>query len=152
MAADIRESQATYAVNTVTLKIPEALYLRLHQAAAALRLPFDEVVKHALEVGSPPAWDDAPAEFQPDLAALDRLNDDALWNIVRGVAVEVDWMRYQELLDRNAEGTLAPAEKCELDQLRTAVDRHVLRRAHAAALLRWRGHQIIPPSKSPNPQ
>lgn len=151
MAANVRESQATYAVNTVTLEIPEALYLRLRQAAAALHLSFDEVVRRALEVGSPPAWDDAPAEFQADLAALDRLSDDALWNIVRDAMLELDWTRYQELLDRNTEGSLTPAEKCELEQLRTVADRHMLRRAHAAALLRWRGHQIALP-KSPGPQ
>ena len=29
----------------------------------------------AVQVGSPPSWEEAPAEFQSDLAALDRLDD-----------------------------------------------------------------------------
>jgi hypothetical protein len=146
MTTKISESQTAYGTNTVTLNIPEALYHRLQQAAAALQLPFDEIVLHALHVGSPPAWDDVPAEFQTDLAALDRLDNDALWNVVRGSAPELDWEHYQELLDRSAEGRLTDTERRELGNLRATTDRHVLRKAHAAALLRWRGYQVPPPS------
>jgi hypothetical protein len=146
MTTKISESQTAYGAKPVTLNIPEALYHRLQQAAAALQLSFDEIVLHALQVGSPPAWDDVPAEFQTDLAALDRLDNDALWNVVRGPAPELDWERYQELLDDSAEGRLTDTERRELGKLRAMADRHVLRKAHAAALLRWRGYQVPPPS------
>ena len=43
---------------------------------------------------SPPRWDDAPAEFQADLAALDRLDDEALWRIARSRMTEADMERY----------------------------------------------------------
>lgn len=36
---------------------------------------------YALKVGSPPDWDNVPDEFQVDLAALDRMEDEALWKI-----------------------------------------------------------------------
>ena len=145
MTAKTSESQATYATNTVTLDIPEALYHRLRQAASVLQLSFNEVVLRALQVGSPPAWDDAPAEFQTNLAALDRLDDDELWKIVRRLGSELNVERYQELLDRNADGRLTDAERRELENLHTMADRHMLRKAHAAALLRWRGYQVPPP-------
>jgi hypothetical protein len=146
MTAKTSESQATYFANTtVTLDIPEALYRRLQQAASVLQLSFNEVVLHALQAGSPPTWDDAPAEFQTYLAALDRLDNDALWRIVRSSRSELDLERYQELLDLNADGELTDAERRELEHLRTLADRHVLRKAHAAALLRWRGYQVPPP-------
>ena len=48
-------------VNTVTLNLPEMMYRRLLQTAQATQRSLDEVVLHALEVGSPPAWNDAPA-------------------------------------------------------------------------------------------
>ena len=51
-------------------------------------------------------------------------------------------VRYQELLDKNADGTLTEVERNELTQLRTEADRSMLRKAYAAALLRWRGHKI----------
>ena len=149
MMAKTSESQTAYfASTTVTLDIPEALYHRLQQAASVLQMSFSEIVLHALRAGSPPAWDDVPAEFQTHLAALDRLDNDALWRIVRSSKPEVNLERYQELLDRNADRGLTDSERRELEHLRTLADRHVLRKAHAAALLKWRGEQV-PPSQLP---
>jgi hypothetical protein len=82
------------------------------------------------------------SEFQTDLAALDRLDDPALWRIARSQADPAEMDRYQILLDKNANETLSPKEREELTQLRTQLDRQMLRKAHAAALLQWRGHQI----------
>jgi hypothetical protein len=131
-------------VQTVTLRLPENLYLRLQQAAAATRRSLDDVLLHAVQVGSPPRWDDAPAEFQADLAALDRLDDEALWRLARSRKTEADMGRYQELLDKNANGLLTTAEREELTGLRVEYDRMMLCKAHAAALLRWRGHRVPP--------
>lgn len=129
---------------TITLRLPESLYIRLQQAADATHRSLDDVLLHAVQVGSPPRWDDAPAEFQADLAALDRLEDQALWRIVRSRKTETEMERYQELLDKNASGTLGAEERDELVKLRIEYDRLMLRKAHAAALLRWRGYQVPP--------
>ena len=126
---------------TVTLRLPESLYTRLQQAAQATRLSLDDMLLYAMQVGSPPQWDDAPAEFQADLAALDRLDDQALWRIARSRKTKADMERYQELLDRNANGVLPANERDELTRLRVEFDRFMLRKVHAAALLRWRGYQ-----------
>ncbi|MGH2543969.1 MAG: hypothetical protein ACRDIB_14300 [Ardenticatenaceae bacterium] len=125
----------------VKLPLPENLYLRFQQVAQATEQSLTDVLLHAVKVGSPPDWADAPAEFQRDLAALDRLPDDALWQIARSRRT-ADIARHQELLDKNAEGTLTAAELTELTRLRTAADRFMLRKAHAAALLRGRGHPL----------
>ena len=69
--------------HAVTLHLPEHVYLRLQHMAQATQQSFDDVVLRALRVGAPPSWEDAPAEFQADLAALDRLDDAALWLIAR---------------------------------------------------------------------
>jgi hypothetical protein len=132
------------ATQTVTLQLPESLYTRLQQAAQATRRSLDDVLLHAVQVGSPPDWDDAPAEFQADLAALDRLDDGSLWRIARSHTTEVEMERYQELLDKNANGSLSPEERDELSTLRVEFDRSMLCKAHAAALLRWRGYQMSP--------
>lgn len=128
----------------VTLNLPERLYRRLQQTAQAMRQPLDEVLVRAVEVGSPPLWDDVPAAFQADLAALDRLDDESLWQIARSRQTEDDMARYGELLGKNAEDALTPAERTELAQLREETDRFMLRKAQAAALLHWRGHSIPP--------
>ena len=127
---------------TVTLQLPEALYRRLAETARVTRRPFEEIALHALEAGSPPGWEDVPAEFQADLAALDRLDDQALWRIARGQRPTSDMARHEELLEKNQAGALAEAEQLELGRLRIEADRFMLRKAHAAALLRWRGHSV----------
>ena len=130
---------------TVTLKIPEMLYRRLQSTAQSTQRSLDDVILHALQVGSPPVWDDVPAEFQADLAAMDRLDDATLWQIARSRKTEAEMKRYDELLAQNQDGQLTPAEKQELQQLRQEADRFMLRKAHAAALLRWRGHTVPAP-------
>jgi hypothetical protein len=128
----------------VTLQLPEHIYLRLQRIALATQQPFDAVVLRAIQVGAPPSWEDAPAEFQADLAALDRLDDDTLWHIARRRQIAAEMVRYQELLEKNANETLSDPERTELTQLRTAADRFMLQKVQAAALLRWRGHHIPP--------
>jgi len=120
------------------------LYIRLQQTARATRRPLDDILLHTVQVGSPSRWDDAPAEFQADLAALDRLDDEALWRIARSRKTSADMERYQELLDKNANGVLSADERDELVRLRVESDRFMLRKVHAAALLRWRGYQVSP--------
>ncbi|MBE9178466.1 hypothetical protein IQ268_07670 [Oculatella sp. LEGE 06141] len=82
----------------------------------------EEVILHALKVGSPPNWENAPDEFQSDLAALDRLEDEALWKVATGHKTEEDIAQHFELLERNKEHTLTPSEQVELVELRSQAD------------------------------
>ncbi len=66
---------------TVTLDLPESIYLRMEQDAQATKQSINDIFLRVLQVGSPPDWKDAPTEFQADLAALDRLDDGSLWRI-----------------------------------------------------------------------
>jgi hypothetical protein len=129
----------------ITLQLPERLYQRLVNTAQATQRPLEEVIIHALKVGSPPDWDDVPEEFQANLAALDRLDDAALWAIARSHRSSAEMTRYDELLDRNQEGALSDSEKLELTELRQAADAFMLRKAHTVVLLRWRGHLVPHP-------
>jgi hypothetical protein len=86
-----------------------------------------------------------PPEYQSDLALMDRLSDDALWQLVRLQKSAAEVVRYDELLLRNQAGTLTDTERVELNDLRTEAEGLMLRKAHAAALLRWRGHTVPRP-------
>ena len=130
---------------TITLQIPEILYQRLLNTAHATQQPLQEVILHALQVGSPPEWDDVPEEFQADLAALDKLDDNTLWQIVRSCKTEKDMQRYNILLEANSSGTLTDTERLELVKLRHDADLFMLKKAQAAVLLRWRGHHLPTP-------
>lgn len=130
---------------TITLALPEVLYQRLKGTALATKQPLEEVMLRALSLGSPPAWDDVPPEFQVDLACLDKMDDQALWQIAKSRRTEAEFVRYDDLLDRNAGGGITPAERVELERMRHEHDLFMLRKAHAAALLRWRGHPVASP-------
>jgi hypothetical protein len=107
---------------TVTLQIPDLIYQRLVNTANATGRSLEEVMLHALKVGSPPDWDNVPDEFKTDLAALDRLEDEALWKIASARKTTGEMARYDELLDRNQNGTLSQAEQLELIELRSESD------------------------------
>lgn len=131
-------------VRDVMLPLPEDLYVRLEQTARATRQPLTELLLRSLRAGSPPDWSQAPAEFQADLATLDRLGDDALWRIARSQRNDADAALLQELLEKNAADGLTAAERLELNAQVAEADRFMLRKAHAAALLQWRGHAVPP--------
>jgi hypothetical protein len=90
---------------SITLQIPDPLYQRLASTAQANHRPMEEVVLHSLKVGSPPAWDNVPEEFQSDLAALDRLEDEALWKIAQARKANSEMTRYEALLQKNQDHT-----------------------------------------------
>jgi hypothetical protein len=130
---------------TVTLKIPEIIYQRLVNTAHATQRPLEEVILHALQVGSPPAWDDVPEEFQAEIAALDKLDDNTLWQIFHSHKTAADMEEYNTLLEKKSSDTLTESEKLNLISLRHEADLFMLRKAQAAVLLRWRGYSL------PNP-
>ena len=50
----------------------------------------------------------------------------------------------QELLEKNADDALSADDRIELEAQIFEADRFMLRKAHAAALLQWRGHAVPP--------
>ncbi len=86
---------------TVTLQVPGTIYQRLVNTALGTRRSLEEVMLHALKVSSPPDWDNVADEFKADLAALDRMEDEALWKIATARKTAADMARYDELLERS---------------------------------------------------
>lgn len=127
--------------STVTLQIPDSIYHRLEVQAIARSQPLEEVLVHALNVGSPPDWNDVPAEFKADLAHLDTMSDEALLTLMQG-GIIADFDRYDELLELRSDRLLLPAETEELERLRKESDVFMLQKAQAAVLLKWRGYTV----------
>jgi hypothetical protein len=130
---------------TVTLEIPEIIYQRLVNTAHATQRPLEEVILRALQVGSPPAWDDVPEEFQAEIAALDKLDDNTLWQIFHSHKTAADMEEYNTLLEKNSSGALMESERLNLISLRHEADLFMLRKTQAAVLLRWRGYSLPHP-------
>ncbi|MEA5511952.1 hypothetical protein VB715_19450 [Crocosphaera sp. UHCC 0190] len=127
---------------SVTLQIPDPLYQRLVNTAQAVGRSLEDIMVHALTVGSPPDWTDAPEEFQTDLARLDRLDNDTLWQIAQSHQSSANMERYNQLLEKNQEEELTQNEYFELEKLRYEADLFMLKKAQATVLLRWRGERF----------
>jgi hypothetical protein len=125
-----------------TIQVSDELYRRLQRTAEATHQPIEHVVEQALSAGLPPSAEDVPPAFRADVHGLEELGDDDLWAIWRTTASAQEAARHHSLLDRQAANTLTSDERKELGRLRHEADRRLIRRAHAAALLRWRGHAV----------
>ena len=129
-------------LSTVTLQIPDGIYRRLEVQAKARSQSLEEILVHALNVGSPPDVNDVPTELKADLADLDSMSDDALLILMQAKKPIADFDRYDELLDLKADRLLLSAETEELERLRKESDIFMLRKAQAAVILKWRGYSV----------
>lgn len=105
----------------VTIRLPDSLYQRLNAVAQASGWTLEEVVLQSIRSGMPPSLIKVPDKYHAQLLALNKLDDQALWEAGQG-----EWQG----LDASA------AEKADLE---------LLRRAYAYALLKWRGHPLPDP-------
>lgn len=129
----------------ITLQLPEDIWHRLERMAEATHQPLEEVLVQSIQGNLPPSVDDLPADLQGEMAALQDVNDDALWAIAKETLPKDQWRRHQVLLGKNSSRGLTEAQRVELSQLRHMTDRLVLRRSYALALLKWRGHTLPAP-------
>ena len=129
-------------VQGINLELPPALYQRLVEIAEASRQSLTDIVIQSIQTGLPPGLEHVPDRFRDDLKALNQLSDDLLLDVVNRDLAEEKAALYEQLLAKNQQGTLAENERQTLDTLREEADLLMLRRAYAAALLKWRGHRV----------
>ncbi len=131
------------AVHTLTLTLPEQIYQRLKAQAQAAARPVDEVAVEAITRSLPPSIEpDLPLPLQEELKAIERLSDEALWQVARSEMNPDKVALYDVLLERLQLGTLTPEGRELLTHLRQEADALMLRKAQAYALLQSRGHQL----------
>lgn len=136
---------------TVTLQVPPSVYRLAEQTAKATDRNVEDVLTSVLTAATPVVGD-LPPEISTEVERLAELDDNALWRVARSSFPRDKRQRYDALLDKNGAGTIAPAERDELRQLRLESERLMVRKAHAYALLKWRGHVMPPLSELPRPR
>ncbi|MCI0399259.1 MAG: hypothetical protein L0332_10470 [Chloroflexi bacterium] len=109
----------------VTVRMPQSIYDRLKSIADASGWSFNEVAVQTIKSGMPPSVAKVPPSFHAELLALNKLDDQELWEVGRSHVADEDEASYE-------------AEKAGLA---------TLRRAYALALLKWRGHPVPDPSE-----
>lgn len=128
---------------TITLDLPAQLYEQLTTQAQAAARTLSDVVVETLVRNSPPSIEtDLSLGLQRELKALEDLSDEALWTIAQS-AMNLDKVAlYDVLLERQQDGDLTLEGQALLDRLRNEADELMVRKAHAYALLKSRGHML----------
>ncbi len=128
---------------TITLDLPDQLYEQLTTQAQAAARTLSDVVVETLVRNSPPSVEEnLSLGLQRELKALEDLSDEALWTIAQS-AMNLDKVAlYDVLLERQQDGDLTLEGQALLDRLHNEADELMLRKAHAYALLKSRGHVL----------
>ena len=130
--------------STITIQLPHPLYQRLQRLAELTHRPLDSLIFQSLDAHLPPLLEDMPEPIREDLKTLENLDDEALLEVAQGVWSQEQHERYSELVERDREGALTSSEQDRLEELYQNANRHMLRKAYANALLKWRGREVPP--------
>ncbi|HRJ43485.1 MAG: hypothetical protein KJZ86_04035 [Caldilineaceae bacterium] len=131
---------------TIAVEIPQTLYHRLLHLAEITQRPISTLVVQAIDQNVPPLLEKMPSAMQKELADLELLPDDRLWAVARSRVSADQQSRYAELMDKNRTDGLSGSENAEFESLYHSFDVHMLRKAFAAGLLRWRGYALPSPA------
>jgi len=137
------------ATQKLTVELPEPVYRLLARIAQLTEQSPEQLAAQSIVGNLPPSIEEAPAEMQEELRALQRLPDEELLEIAHSQVSPAQQQRHLALLEKNREGSITPEERRELADLRTEADRLMVRKAYAWAILRWRGHRVPPLEELP---
>jgi len=126
---------------SVTLQVSPSVYRLAQKTSQAVSRSVEQILADVISAASPVTEDLSP-ELQTELDALAQLSDEELWEMARRTFSAAQRRHYDRLLEKNSAGTLNPAEREKLHALRLASERLMLQKAHAYALLKWRGHPL----------
>lgn len=136
---------------SVNLQVPPSVYRLAKKIAEATSRPVEQVLVDVLSAASP-ASEDLPPELQAELDMLAQQSDAELWSVARRTVAAGRRRTYDRLLEKNGAGTLTMGEREQLKEVREESERLMLQKAHAYALLRWRGHVLPALTKLPLPR
>lgn len=126
---------------TVTLELPQTIYLPARRMAEVTNRSLEDLLVCALKASLPPL-DGLPSELVEDLVRLESLDDESLRQVMVSKVPTAQQDELDRLLRKNQAGTLTEQEPQKLDRLQREADRVMLRKARAAVLLRFRGHRL----------
>jgi predicted transcriptional regulator len=130
------------ATQRVTVELSDPVFQQLVRIAEATSQPLEVLAAQSITSNLPPCPDNAPPEMQAELLQMQTLSIDELLEIAQAQIESEQQARHTALLEKNQTDEISPEERQELSELRSSVDRLMLRKAYAWAVLRWRGHRI----------
>jgi hypothetical protein len=130
------------ALKTVTVNLPESVYRRAQEAAAATNLSLEKVLEQSITLSLPPLENDLPADILSALSAMSLFSDEQLWRVAEST-LEVDKQeRLNALIEAGKSRLITPEEEAELEALLDDADLVMLKKAESYHLLTRRGYTI----------
>lgn len=130
---------------TITVDFPVAAFEALQRTAQRQNRPVADVVRD-LVLRELPELPLLPRDVETELASFATLSDDVLWLIARSTLTRKQQQELARLNETGQQRSLTAAEQVRQQELISAYDRTILRRARAAALLQQRGHNLSDPA------
>lgn len=127
---------------TVTIELPEELYVRLQPRAVEAERSLAAEVVQLLTMAIPAVGDGVPLAILTELVRLESLDDESLWIIARTTFSKQITKRMQVLQDKRQRQGLSDDERRLEAELAREYDRHMLVRAKVLLLLRQHGHDL----------
>jgi hypothetical protein len=124
---------------SLTITLSDPIYRYLQEVAVNTKQPLEQVVQQSIAGNLPPRLPDAPHELQLELLAMQQLSLQQLRTIAEGQISPQEQQLHLDLLEKNSRSMMTAEERRQLETVRTAADRLMVRKAYAWALLRWRG-------------
>jgi len=126
---------------TVTLNLPDNFFQPVRRTAEAMNQTIEEILLTALQA-SLPSLDGLPEEIVENLTTLETLDDEALCRVMAEKVSPDIQQQISRLLAQKQDSQLTIADEEKLAECQHQADIVMLRKAHAAALLRFRGKRV----------
>ncbi len=127
--------------HAITLRLPTPLYRQYQERAAETRRSIESELLDAVATAAPET-ERLPQDLADAVAELETFDDEALWHAARGSFPAEASRRLEALHFKRQDEGLTEAEQETASELVRQYERAMLVRAHAAKLLKERGHDI----------
>ena len=131
---------------SITLQVPDELLQCSQRGAKAARRLLEEFLLERLSEAMSPLADNLPSTVQAALQTIEQLDDGTLEQIMREQLPPARQRVYSRLLAKQRQGALTPREQATLQTLGDEARLLTLKAAHAAMVLKWRGHGLPTPA------
>lgn len=129
---------------TITVTLPDAIYVRIQEAANATAMTQDEVLTQSVALTLPELEIDLPDELRTEFRAMSLASDTKLWEVAHSQMDKNRQRQLEQLANLQKERTLTQGEQTTLSRLFHEAELVMLRKAEAFALLARRGYKVFP--------
>ncbi|MCE7987569.1 MAG: hypothetical protein DYG89_40920 [Caldilinea sp. CFX5] len=128
---------------TITVTLPDTIYVRIQEAAHATAMTQDEVLTQSVALTLPELEVDLPDELRTEFRAMSLASDTKLWEVAHSQMDKNRQRQLEQLANLQKERALTLGEQTTLSRLFNEAELVMLRKAEAFAVLARHGYKIF---------